>query len=94
VESVRTNAVHFEVTDCFSVTGQGAFVAGNVVSGILRVGMDVFNPRQHDRVTIRQVEFLDRIATHTTRVALALTETATEDELRALFPVGSVIEFR
>jgi len=85
-------AARFKVLDVFQITGRGRVVAGDILDGVVRVGMLAF-PQQavrHQRWRISGVEFADNVSGRESHIALVLPDAPPVEDLRAQLPPGTV----
>jgi hypothetical protein len=89
-------AARLRVVDVFQITNRGRVVAGDILEGVVRIGM-VAAPEDQPTLgswTIAGVEFVDNVAPRESQIALVLGNGPSVDALRALVPPGTVLAIR
>jgi hypothetical protein len=82
----------FEVTDHCELASRGGFVIGQIVEGVIRIGMLVETGLDPSQLKISGVEFLDNISERKHWNALLFVEKPSLAFVKQAFPVGTVIE--
>jgi translation elongation factor EF-Tu-like GTPase len=81
----------FEVAGHFELTERGAFVIGQIVSGIWRIGDRVSTIGGDAKFTIAGIECLDYISLKKSAIALVFVERPTLEQIQRAFPCGTTL---
>jgi hypothetical protein len=79
------------VRDHFQITSRGAFLAGDITAGRIRIGDRASSESGGSLLTINAIEFADNISARESSVCLRFAENPSKETLQELWPVGSVI---
>jgi len=83
----------FRVLQVFQITGRGRAVTGDILEGVIRVGM-VARPdgsEQKGQWLIGGVEFADNPSSRESHLGLILPDAPPVEDLRMLLPPGTVL---
>jgi hypothetical protein len=81
----------FRVNSHLEITNHGAFVIGDIESGVIRIG-DTVVLDDSTKLAIIAVEFADSVATRTSQVCLRFKGIDTKSELVKVVPAGTLLE--
>jgi hypothetical protein len=81
----------FQVANAFEISGRGSVVYGDVIEGVVRIGMHIAKPQFGKPLTVSAVEFLDNLTVRRDAVALMFEERPDVAELQANFPKGAIL---
>jgi hypothetical protein len=81
----------FEVTGHYELAERGAFVIGQLVDGIWRVGDRISAVGGGAQFTLSGIECLNNTALKKSAIALVFAERPTQEQIQRAFPCGTIL---
>ena len=77
--------------DYFSISGRGPVAKGNIMTGVIAVGMILNTGSKPEDLTVAGVEYIDDVSTGEYWIGILFKENPDIEFLREIYPPGSTM---